>query len=155
MSTHAQSSTRTVVERADLGGQSPTEHVYPLRSRSKATSSPKDESRAPRKSSVQATSRKKATVVHGTKEKATPGVVYIATVAHSDEYGEHDETLGVYASKAACAKVVREHIERVYGTDLVDEYEVNEKENGFVSVYAHGWEGESMRVYMQKQQIQS
>ena len=74
--------------------------------------------------------------------------MYVAKVAHNDQFGEHEETLGVFARKAACAKAVHEHIETEYGTDLVDEYEVKEKADGFVSVYAHGWEGESMEVYM-------
>jgi len=92
------------------------------------------------------------------KPRAKPsrgGVMYIAKVAHSDDSGEHEQTLGVFSSKAACAKVVREHIEKEYGTDLCDQYEVTKQANGFVRVYASGWEGESMDVFMTEHKIKS
>jgi hypothetical protein len=115
-----------------------------------------------KKASSAAASRKRCSAASASSKKKTaspgdaPGVVYVAKVAHNDQFGEHDETLGVYADKETCAKVVREHIEKEYGTDLVDEYEVKQKgRNGFVSVYAHGWEGESMEVYMDMHKIQA
>lgn len=135
------------------GDEAPAQHTRQLRSRPKAASASKEKSDEVRHAQVKATSRKPAKE-KGPKGKASHGFVYIAKVAHNDQFGEHEETLGVYASKAACAKVVREHIEKEYGTDLVEEYEVKKKGDGFVSVYASGWEGESMEVYMVRNKIQ-
>jgi hypothetical protein len=100
-------------------------------------------------------SRKKITSKAGGARGVTPGVVYVAQVLHHDQFGEHTETLGLYARKSVCAKVVREHIEREYGTELCEEYKVTEEPNGFVRVYAMGWEGESMDVRMVMRKVQA
>jgi hypothetical protein len=94
-------------------------------------------------------SRKRAS----TSARKRPTIAYVVRVDHRDQFGEHTEILGIYTNKASAAKVVRSHIDREYGRDLVTEYEEGHTQNGFPYVEASGWEGESMRVYMQQQPL--
>ncbi len=101
--------------------------------------------------------RKRAASTHaGDKSSSArkrPAIAYVVQVDHRDQFGEHTEILGIYTNKASAAKVVRSHIDREYGRDDVTEYEEGQTQNGFPYVEASGWEGESMRVYMQQQPL--